>query len=177
MFYQTDKNDHGLPHDPFKAIVAPRPIGWITSMSAKGEINLAPYSYFNGVHSRPPMVMFASEGRKDSLAWVRLRSEARASPASMGICPDRFRCQPRNGYRKSSFFAMKCSSRGIAHPTSGGSRYETWLAATISGPLIVPTMTIVEEAPIIEPKFPAPKPSLRKLLPTRRWLYSIRWKQ
>src|SRR5882672_7534612 len=53
MFYQTDKNDHGLPHDPFKAIVAPRPIGWITSMSAKGEINLAPYSYFNGVLSRP----------------------------------------------------------------------------------------------------------------------------
>ena len=45
----TDKNDHGLPHDPFKAIVAPRPIGWITSMSAKGEINLAPYSFFNGV--------------------------------------------------------------------------------------------------------------------------------
>ena len=66
MFYTTEKNDHGLPHDPFKAIIAPRPIGWITSMSASGAINLAPYSYFNGVHSRPPMVMFASEGRKDS---------------------------------------------------------------------------------------------------------------
>ena len=50
----TDKPDHGLPHDPFKAIVAPRPIGWITSMSASGAINLAPYSYFNGVRSRPP---------------------------------------------------------------------------------------------------------------------------
>ena len=49
MFYDTRKNDHGLPHDPFKAIVAPRPIGWITSMSAKGEINLAPYSFFNGI--------------------------------------------------------------------------------------------------------------------------------
>ena len=46
------KNDHGLPHDPFKAIVAPRPIGWITSMSAKGEINLAPYSFFNARHRR-----------------------------------------------------------------------------------------------------------------------------
>ena len=45
MFYETDKNDHGLPHDPFKAIIAPRPIGWITSMSANGAINLAPYSY------------------------------------------------------------------------------------------------------------------------------------
>ena len=60
MFYETAKNDHGLPYNPFKAIVAPRPIGWITSMSAKGEINLAPYSYFNGVSSRPPMVRCSS---------------------------------------------------------------------------------------------------------------------
>jgi len=70
MFYDAVKNDHGLPYDPFKAIVAPRPIGWITSMSAKGEINLAPYSYFNGVSSRPAMIMFSSEGRKDSIAFV-----------------------------------------------------------------------------------------------------------
>jgi len=75
MFYTIEKNDHGLPHDPFKAIVAPRPIGWISSMSANGAINLAPYSYFNGVHSRPPMVMFASEGRKDSLAFVEETGE------------------------------------------------------------------------------------------------------
>ena len=70
MFYEPRKRDHGLPHDPFKAIVAPRPIGWITSMSAKGEINLAPYSFFNGVSTDPPMVMFSSEGRKDSLAFI-----------------------------------------------------------------------------------------------------------
>ncbi len=70
MFYDARKNDHGLPHDPFKAIVAPRPIGWISSMSKTGEINLAPYSYFNGVLSRPPVVMFSSEGRKDSLAFI-----------------------------------------------------------------------------------------------------------
>lgn len=69
MFYEPS-NGHGLPHDPFKAIVAPRPIGWITSMSAKGEINLAPYSYFNGVMTRPPVVMFSSEGRKDSLHFI-----------------------------------------------------------------------------------------------------------
>jgi flavin reductase (DIM6/NTAB) family NADH-FMN oxidoreductase RutF len=75
MFYATDKNDHGLPHDPFKAIVAPRPIGWITTMSASGAINLAPYSYFNGVLSRPPVVMFSSEGRKDSLAFVEETKE------------------------------------------------------------------------------------------------------
>lgn len=70
MFYDARKNDHGLPHDPFKAIVTPRPIGWITSISAAGELNLAPYSFFNGVASRPPIVMFSSEGRKDSLAFI-----------------------------------------------------------------------------------------------------------
>lgn len=70
MFYETAKNDHGLPHDPFKAIVAPRPIGWITSISAKGEINLAPYSFFNALSGRPPIVIFSSEGRKDSLANI-----------------------------------------------------------------------------------------------------------
>src|SRR5271165_3564462 len=75
MFYETAKNDHGLARNPLKAIVAPRPIGWITSMSAKGEINLAPYSYFNGVSSRPPMVCFSSEGRKDSVSFVEETGE------------------------------------------------------------------------------------------------------
>jgi flavin reductase (DIM6/NTAB) family NADH-FMN oxidoreductase RutF len=70
MFYEPQKMNHGLPHDPFKAIVAPRPIGWISSMSAKGEINLAPYSFFNGVSGDPPMIMFSSEGRKDSITFV-----------------------------------------------------------------------------------------------------------
>jgi flavin reductase (DIM6/NTAB) family NADH-FMN oxidoreductase RutF len=70
MFYETAKNDHGLPYNPFKAIVAPRPIGWISSMSLKGEVNLAPYSFFNGVTDHPPTVMFASEGRKDSVAFA-----------------------------------------------------------------------------------------------------------
>jgi flavin reductase (DIM6/NTAB) family NADH-FMN oxidoreductase RutF len=46
MFYEPAKRNHGLPYDPFKAIVAPRPIGWITSMNAQGQVNLAPYSYF-----------------------------------------------------------------------------------------------------------------------------------
>ena len=68
MFYEPHKRDKSrLPHDPFKAIIAPRPIGWITSISAMGEINLAPYSYFNGVYSRANLLMFASEGRKDSV--------------------------------------------------------------------------------------------------------------
>jgi flavin reductase (DIM6/NTAB) family NADH-FMN oxidoreductase RutF len=75
MFYDARKNDHGLPHDPFKAIVAPRPIGWITSQSSAGEINLAPYSFFNGVNSRPAIVMFASESRKDSLTFIEETGE------------------------------------------------------------------------------------------------------
>lgn len=70
MFYETSTNNHGLPRDPFKAIVSPRPVGWITSMSAKGEINLAPYSFFNAVSDAPPIVMFSSDGYKDSLTFV-----------------------------------------------------------------------------------------------------------
>jgi flavin reductase (DIM6/NTAB) family NADH-FMN oxidoreductase RutF len=62
MFYETEDNKHGLPHDPFKSCIVPRPIGWITTLSRAGIVNLAPYSFFNGVASEPPMVMFASNG-------------------------------------------------------------------------------------------------------------------
>lgn len=75
MFYEPAKRDHGLPHDPFKAIVTPRPIGWITTMSGKGAVNLAPYSFFNGVSSRPPVVMFSSEGHKDSVTNAKETGE------------------------------------------------------------------------------------------------------
>ncbi|MDK4734039.1 flavin reductase family protein [Rhizobium sp. CNPSo 3490] len=66
MFYTTGSNRHGLAHDPFKAIVSPRPIGWIGSKGRDGSINLAPYSFFNAVADRPKLVMFSSAGRKDS---------------------------------------------------------------------------------------------------------------
>jgi flavin reductase (DIM6/NTAB) family NADH-FMN oxidoreductase RutF len=86
MFYQPEKRDKTLlPHDPFKAIVAPRPIGWITSLSAKGEINLAPYSFFNGVNSRPNLVMFASEGRKDSVSFIEETGEFVCSLATYDL--------------------------------------------------------------------------------------------
>jgi flavin reductase (DIM6/NTAB) family NADH-FMN oxidoreductase RutF len=76
MFYEPDKRDKSLlPNDPFKAIVAPRPIGWITSMSSAGEVNCAPYSYFNGINSRPNLVMFASEGKKDSVSFIEQTGE------------------------------------------------------------------------------------------------------
>ncbi len=74
MFFAYETG-HGLPHDPFKAIVAPRPIGWITSISHKGEINLAPYSFFNGLNSRPRLLCFSSEGRKDSVAFIEETKE------------------------------------------------------------------------------------------------------
>ena len=61
---------HRLPHDPLKAIIAPRPIGWISSVSAAGVVNLAPYSFFNMVSDEPPMVMFSSNGWKDSVRNV-----------------------------------------------------------------------------------------------------------
>ncbi len=68
MFFAPQERDRKLlPHDPFKAIVAPRPIGWISSLSSDGLANLAPYSFFNAVGGMPPMVMFASEGIKDSV--------------------------------------------------------------------------------------------------------------
>jgi len=68
-FYEP-KDGHGLARDPFNAIIAPRPIGWIGSRSADGVANLAPYSFFNALAYRPPMVGFASERRKDSVANI-----------------------------------------------------------------------------------------------------------
>ena len=77
MFYEP-RHGHGLPHNPFNAIVTPRPIGWISTRGANGQDNLAPYSFFNAVAYVPPQVMFAStsakpdrDGTKDSVANIR----------------------------------------------------------------------------------------------------------
>src|SRR5689334_8733220 len=76
MFYEPDKRDRNiLRYDAFKAILAPRPIGWISTVDTQGRVNLAPYSFFNGVASRPPLVMFASEGHKDSVANIEATGE------------------------------------------------------------------------------------------------------
>lgn len=74
MFYEP-KNGHGLPHDPFRNIVAPRPIGWISTISEDGHVNLAPYSFFNAFCGAPPIVGFASEGMKDSQTNARATRE------------------------------------------------------------------------------------------------------
>ena len=68
-FYEP-ASGHGLPHDPFNAIVGPRPIGWISSTDAGGRHNLAPYSFFNAFNYTPPIIGFASTGRKHSVANV-----------------------------------------------------------------------------------------------------------
>lgn len=108
MFYET-QNHHGLKRDPFKSLVVPRPIGWISSQDADGRVNLAPYSFFNAVASNPPIVMFSANGvhyeggLKDSaknaeetgefvcnLATYSLREKMNASSASLPRNSDEF---------------------------------------------------------------------------------------
>jgi hypothetical protein len=76
---------HGMRHDPFKALVAPRPIGWIGSVSKAGVLNLAPYSFFNAVSDSPPMVMFSSVGRKDSVNNIEETGEFTCSMATEAL--------------------------------------------------------------------------------------------
>jgi flavin reductase (DIM6/NTAB) family NADH-FMN oxidoreductase RutF len=82
MHYSTTLNNHGMRHNPFKALVAPRPIGWIGSISPEGIRNLAPYSFFNAVADHPPMIMYSSEGRKDTLRNVEASGEFTVSIVS-----------------------------------------------------------------------------------------------
>jgi flavin reductase (DIM6/NTAB) family NADH-FMN oxidoreductase RutF len=86
MFYETAGRDKTLlPHDPFKAIVAPRPIGWISTRAPDGRVNLAPYSFFNAFSSVPPIVGFSSEGCKDSASFARDSGEFVANLASRDL--------------------------------------------------------------------------------------------
>jgi flavin reductase (DIM6/NTAB) family NADH-FMN oxidoreductase RutF len=104
MHYDAIDNAHGLPNDPFKAIVAPRPIGWISSMSRSGVPNLAPYSFFNAVSERPHYIVIGSSGMKDSLvnieataefviniATFELREQMNASSATVASDVDEFK--------------------------------------------------------------------------------------
>lgn len=91
MFYRPSEG-HGLPHNPFKAIVAPRPIGWISTVDEDGRANLAPYSFFNGVGDEPPMVMYSTTGPKvgraevkDSLTNIRATGEFCVSIVSSAL--------------------------------------------------------------------------------------------
>jgi flavin reductase (DIM6/NTAB) family NADH-FMN oxidoreductase RutF len=81
MYYETDKNDHGLRYNPLKACVVPRPIGWISTIDAAGAINVAPFSFFNLLSYDPPFVLFSAGshevdgGRKDTVANVEATGE------------------------------------------------------------------------------------------------------
>lgn len=76
MFFQPHERDKNvLRHDPFKALIAPRPIGWVSTMNRQGEVNLAPYSFFNAFSTEPPLVGFCSEGPKDSVTFARETGE------------------------------------------------------------------------------------------------------
>ena len=75
MHFYRPSEGHGLRHDPFNAIVGPRPIGWIASQDGQGRRNLAPYSFFNAFNYVPPIVGFASIGAKDTLRNVRETGE------------------------------------------------------------------------------------------------------
>src|SRR3954471_15575794 len=81
MYYETDKNDHGLRFNPLKACVVPRPIGWITTINADGLVNLAPFSFFNLLSYDPPFVLFSAGvhesdgGRKDSVVNAEATGE------------------------------------------------------------------------------------------------------
>jgi flavin reductase (DIM6/NTAB) family NADH-FMN oxidoreductase RutF len=75
LHYYEPKSGHGLKHDPFNAIIAPRPIGWISSRDAKGNVNLAPYSFFNGFCYVPPIIGFSSTAWKDSVTNIQETGE------------------------------------------------------------------------------------------------------
>lgn len=85
MHYDAISNQHGLSWDPLKAIVAPRPIGWISTINETGGVNLAPYSFFNLVSYQPHYVMFSSQGRKDSLSNAEREGEFVCSLATLEL--------------------------------------------------------------------------------------------
>lgn len=127
MFYEPARRNHGLRHDPFKALVAPRPIGWIGSKGRDGSVNLAPYSFFNAISGRPPMVMFSSEGEKDSIRNVRETGEFTCSIVGLDLAQ-----------------AMNASSAGVAYGVD-----EFALAGLTAAPSRLVSAPHVKEAPAV----------------------------
>jgi flavin reductase (DIM6/NTAB) family NADH-FMN oxidoreductase RutF len=148
-FYEPAKG-HGLRHDPFNAIVGPRPIGWISSCDAKGNVNLAPYSFFNALNYHPPLIGFSSTGWKDTVANIQETGEFVWNLATMDIAqkmnatsatvphevdefelagltpvPSRFVKPPRVGESRVTF---ECRlSEMIQLKGADGKKAETWL--------------------------------------------------
>lgn len=150
LFYETAQNAHGLRHDPFKAIVAPRPIGWIGTKAADGRLNLSPYSFFNAVADRPKLVMFSSSGHKDSvtnieetgvftcsLAGQHLAKEMNASSVAVPRGVDEFEIAgltPVGGrlvdapYVGEAYAALECRTTQILRPLDlDGRETDNWV--------------------------------------------------
>lgn len=148
-FYEPAKG-HGLRHNPFNAIIAPRPIGWISSRTPKGEINLAPYSFFNAFNYDPPILGFASISWKDTVQNVSETREfvwnlvskdlgdqmnATSSPLARGVdefevaglkkAPSRFVNVPRVAESRA---AMECKVTDVVQfKTHTGEPVQGWL--------------------------------------------------
>ncbi|CAD6529726.1 hypothetical protein LMG27952_02343 [Paraburkholderia hiiakae] len=86
-YFYDPAQGHGLPHDPFKAIVAPRVIGWISSRASNGVLNLAPYSFFGAFATFPPIIGFCSEGRKNSISNIEETGEFVWNLTSKALAP------------------------------------------------------------------------------------------
>ena len=85
MFYETADNKHGLRHDPFKALIVPRPVGWITTIGNDGVCNIAPYSFFNAISEKPHYVVIGSAGRKDTLRNLEETGDFTCSLSTYGL--------------------------------------------------------------------------------------------
>ena len=139
MYYTTDPKQQGLKHDPFKAIVAPRPIGWIGTKGRDGSLNLSPYSFFNIVSDQPKLVMFSSSGRKHSLKNAEETGAFTASLASRHLAEQ-----------------VNASSAAVAY---GVSEFElsgltAKMAMTVDAPFVAEAYTVLEcrVTEIINPK-------------------------
>ena len=104
MFYDAAKRDHGLAQDPLKALIVPRPIGWISTISEKGVANVSPYSYFNLMGSDPFYCAFGSTGEKDNVTNLRKIPEFVVNIVSMDLIEipvlgHQEICQLKNGTR------------------------------------------------------------------------------
>ena len=148
-FYRPEAG-HGLKHDPFNSIIAPRPIGWVSTVNALGQANLAPYSFFNAFNYRPPIIGFSSIGYKDSVSnalqsgefcWNLVsRSQVEAMNETSATVPsdtDEFELAGLNK-RKSTLVAaphvadcpvvMECKTTQVVQLQSAqGEKVETWL--------------------------------------------------
>lgn len=126
LHYYEPSQGHGLKHDPFNAIIAPRPIGWISSRDAKGHINLAPYSFFNGFCYKPPIIGFSSTSWKDSVGNIQETGEFVWNLATMDLAKQ-----------------MNATAAHVAHDVS-----EFKIAGLTAAPSRIITVPRVAESPV-----------------------------